>query len=778
MSSLTQRQQSPQPDVPALDAPAPVASMFGWPDAALSPPMALSSQGLGGNSWVNALLGAPADPMCLANSPPGMTPAAPTATDPDQQIAHALAVANDRMATGLLDWAVTDQDATAAADALTSLPPELQGRAIEKLDPDTFDRLLSNMPDLDKERLAALVDNVQDPQRKLKLWAEAEKGKATREAQASLGDEGHWYWQTDAQAQNELANDEIMRNLEARKQSLDADVAAGLASKTLSAQDVSGIMANRIVSDLSALPPDKQGAAIAAMDPKSFERLLTDTPPADRERFKTLVDNTSDPERKLKLWAEYHKSKVSNEAGADRKDEGTGSNKTPDQLKNRDFNEQRRAIVETNNKEVDDEVSVAMKQLADGHLTEQSVQDLIARKNKEAEIERKYNINMSNDFGQVANGTTNPETERRTWSMAELEQVQGALDRMPPGQVTSNPALKEIRREKVRTDLQEDDTWQEDSDTGADAGDGLITVYDTGAGFDPATGTNQAADPWRTKKTSDLAGHRAGGAGKDAELSLIEEVITHEAGHTVHQGDAALWSEWLGISGWEKMDAAALKTRLKDSGLKSAAADKKIAGLEKTRDAHYSEQTTVNAGDKTYQVDPYSEDYLGLNQGAIPGSLPGSTSDDTEWGYAASNPEDHFAEVYAKAIHQPEALYADLVSGPAALLQSNEALLAAQTTKLEALRSGGASKERIKAAEAKLSALQSDVDRARAGARMNQAQWNFFRQKVFGADDKDIQALTAPPGKEAIYQEYKEKATMCQTPQQLDALRAAYMGLL
>lgn len=80
------------------------------------------------------------------------------------------------------------------------------------------------------------------------------------------------------------------------------------------------------------------------------------------------------------------------------------------------------------------------------------------------------------------------------------------------------------------------------------------------------------------------------------------------------------------------------------------------------------------------------------------------------------------------------------------------------------------------AAEARLGALQKDVDRARAGAQMNKAQWDFFRQKVFGADDQDIQGPVATPGKEAITQEYKEKATMCQTPQQLDALRAAYRG--
>ena len=75
-----------------------------------------------------------------------------------------------------------------ATSALTSLPAELQGEAIEKMGPAAFDQLLANMPELDKERFAALVENTRDPERKLRFWAEAEKGEASREPQASRDD--------------------------------------------------------------------------------------------------------------------------------------------------------------------------------------------------------------------------------------------------------------------------------------------------------------------------------------------------------------------------------------------------------------------------------------------------------------------------------------------------------------------------------------------------------------------------------------------------------------
>ena len=73
------------------------------------------------------------------------------------------------------------------------------------------------------------------------------------------------------------------------------------------------------------LPPELQGKALAKLDPDSFGRLLSTVPEAEREGFKSLVDNTHDPERKLLLWAEYHKSKVANDAAKEkREDQGRG----------------------------------------------------------------------------------------------------------------------------------------------------------------------------------------------------------------------------------------------------------------------------------------------------------------------------------------------------------------------------------------------------------------------------------------------------------------------
>ncbi len=535
--------------------------------------------------------------------------------------------------------------------------------------------------------------------------------------------------------------------------------------------------ARESIKTLSDLPPELQGKAIAKMDKTSFDRLLENTTQLDKESFKTLMDNTHDPERKLKLWAEYHKAKVANDADRDKKDEGGWWGKTDEQKQNIITNDQRKKIVDSNNKEVQDEVDAAMKQLADGKLTEKDVQSLIDRKTKEADIERKYNINLTNDFGQKGD-KDNPSTERRTWSSAELDQISGALDRMPPGDVTNKSSLREIRREASAKEKDAAGNWTDRKSTGADAGGGRIRVFDTGTGWDPAAGTNKSPAPWRTQANSELAGHLPGGTGNKAPLSLIEEVLTHEVGHTVHQGDNALWNDWRAINGWENLGKDALRQRLIDDAKangKSQAdaekdADKSIGDMEAKRKDHYGSRPTVTSGAKTYEVNPYGGDFLGVQKGAIPGG--------TEWGYALSNPEDHFAEVYAKAIHQPEGLYKDLVSGPKSDLNTKEGKLKDQKDRIEGMKAAGATPDEIKKEEELQKTLETEVADARAAAETRQKQWDFFRQRVFKTDDKDIQALNAPPGKEDVYKEYKAKATMCQTPQQLADLRAAYKDKL
>ncbi len=56
-----------------------------------------------------------------------------------------------------------------AMDQLRALPPELQGKAIEKMDEESFERFLKQMPEEKRDQFGELLKNTQDPERKLRL---------------------------------------------------------------------------------------------------------------------------------------------------------------------------------------------------------------------------------------------------------------------------------------------------------------------------------------------------------------------------------------------------------------------------------------------------------------------------------------------------------------------------------------------------------------------------------------------------------------------------------
>ena len=64
--------------------------------------------------------------------------------------------------------------------------------------------------------------------------------------------------------------------------------------------------ANEAMNILNSLPADQQGEAVKQLDKAAFDNLLDQVPEKRREEFKSLVDNTHDPERKLQLWGEQH----------------------------------------------------------------------------------------------------------------------------------------------------------------------------------------------------------------------------------------------------------------------------------------------------------------------------------------------------------------------------------------------------------------------------------------------------------------------------------------
>src|SRR5690606_11139959 len=63
------------------------------------------------------------------------------------------------------------------------------------------------------------------------------------------------------------------------------------------------------MSLLLQVPAEERGQMIDQLDPAAFENLLSRVPVHELEQLAGLVESASDPERRLLLWAESHKSR-------------------------------------------------------------------------------------------------------------------------------------------------------------------------------------------------------------------------------------------------------------------------------------------------------------------------------------------------------------------------------------------------------------------------------------------------------------------------------------
>ena len=521
---------------------------------------------------------------------------------------------------------------------------------------------------------------------------------------------------------------------------------------------VSDDEANGAIDTLTALPPDLQGKAIEKMDKGTFDTMLSEVPTMDKDRFKSLFENTHDPERKLKLWAEYHKGQVAEDAALEKektKDDGGWwpFNDTAEEKENARLNTRRDEIVASTNKEIDDEVSFAMKQLAAGKLTEADVLSLAQRKNKEHEIEMKYNVNLVNDEGARKKDGT-----KICWDQSELTQIDNALARMPDDHVKHNPMLKEIRRSEIRTD-----DGVDKPNVGGDHSGGVIRIFDTGVnGLYRHTGDQPQSVDTNTNTNT--------------PLTPLEETIVHEIGHDVHDQNADAFDRFKGSVGWQESQSDAA---VKAAGL----TDAQITALKT------GNQSQVVVGGKVYQVDPYHTNadgtplFVVYNDGAIPSTTNGATPNQTyghdTWSYARTNPMDHFAESYQKAVHMPETLAHDLLDAPQARVASATMARDAAKGSLDTLKAQNPppSADQLKAAEDALKAQEDALSDAKSDQGAQQTQWDILRKDIFHSDTataeavKRLEAKGVAPDKIA---DFKSKAGRLQTPDQIGVLEAGY----
>lgn len=101
------------------------------------------------------------------------------------------------------------------------------------------------------------------------------------------------------------------------------------------------------------------------------------------------------------------------------------------------------------------------------------------------------------------------------------------------------------------------------------------------------------------------------------------------------------------------------------------------------------------------------------------------------WAYARTSPEEHFAELYTKAVHQPETLRVDLVEAPAARVA--EAVLAVEEAQrwLSALPASAAEDE-VAMQRATLQNRQESLQRAQAAQRSLAEQWAMLQRLLPG----------------------------------------------
>lgn len=743
----------------------------------------------------------------------------PTTPDQLKQINSAVQSAQNQLETGFLN-PVTDGEARSALKSLTSLPKDLQGQAIEKLDPGSFGRLLSELPASEREQFKPLMLATSDPERKLRLFAEYHKAKVSNDAASDhkkTSDEGSIFGQSHDQAVNERTNkqrdfiaehtleevdselsfllqkskegklspDAVEKYIAAKEKEHDTERAtntnqystldglpdgerAEFVQKSAEKKLASGVFnpvtdgeATDALRNISALPQALRGRVMEGMDKDAFVRLLDNVPDKKPEDWKALYESTHDPERKLLLWAEYHKAQAQGDVTR------LGESGSDDATQRR--NKLRGNAASETQSEVDDEVAHLKKLIKEGKATEKDILALDERKQLEHRLEMEFNVNLTSERGSggfLGFG----KRERRVWTLDELKQIQSSFQRLPKDMVANNGALEEIHREA-------DDNG--DKGTGGYHSGKLIKMFDSGSG----TLSQPQSTGWRFDgEQSKLGGHEAG-----HEVTPFEAVMVHEIGHAVHDenGPAGkLLERFMQNAGWSRYSTGELKDAMRAGLLAEgkkpeeidAMIDANVKKLKDNRKENYSVRPTVTVNGKVYEVDPYSGKFLSYDEGKISGG--------SRWGYARSNPLDHFAEHYSMAVHNPEQLHEDLVKKPKEEVDTREAERDVKKRALEKMESEG------KASAAELKALRDDVastEKRLAEARSSrdslEKEWSLMRNDVFHTDTTTQQesaelkkALAGLPADkqdaaQKIEAQFETESARCATPEQVMRLR-------
>ena len=556
----------------------------------------------------------------------------------------------------------------------------------------------------------------------------------------------------------------------ARADDLEARAQKSQAQDLLKSTDLaSGENARQAMEILISIDDAHRGKMLDELDDQAFENLLDRVPDHERERFAKLVAASHKPKRKLLLWAASHKARAENDIARYKGDAGRDAPlyKTTDeegadgweadevekeqieagytraQQLNRRRHERRVAAVDTTKQEVDAEVARLSKKADKGSLTLADVDELTERKDLE------YQIELENNLSLTASGVDDKGTEAK-WSKAELESVRMTLARLP--HVRNPDAFETLERRPYQKN------WM-DGVGGETFGGDEIRIYNWGTTTSP--GFRHGGD--KREMVSDEFRRAHGDT-----IGSQEFVLTHEVGHDVaHQNPKAL-AALTKAAGWDRVKAADLE--------KDGVSDADIARLEARRD-NPNEGGGADIGGTldTYAPIAGSDEYWALPRTAVPAQTeasPGSKGDDA-WMYARVNPDEQFAEIYAKAVHVPEKLHDELVDRPAAAAHDAQQSVAEVQKQIDDLRAGATGDKadpKLAVLTKRLAALKDEATRKETAKRQRAEEFRIMREDVFHTDKAVVIAfehLKAKKVSAAKLAEFERRAAIASTPEQI-----------
>ncbi|HEY8145922.1 MAG TPA: hypothetical protein VIG06_24745 [Kofleriaceae bacterium] len=507
---------------------------------------------------------------------------------------------------------------------------------------------------------------------------------------------------------------------------------------------------------MASLPPHLQGQVIDGLSDAELETLLSEMDEERHEHLESLVDASTDPERKLELWQHYQRSKAMQDA-------------------TRNGDAFSFLIAGQTAVEVGEEAALLDGKKQDGTLTYDDVKELVARKRLENQIEMEYGINVTNE-------KDNPNTAdderfralgpnagtRIAWSESELLELQAVLEELPDAHVQDNDSLREFRREDVKIDR----SGTPQPSTGGSHSKGVVRIFDKGV--DPNATFRHSGD---VREGVDPNGNPIG-----ANLGTLEVVVAHELGHNVHDQNPLAWAAFQAAAGWD--------TDLDESALIAGGvlSPQQIAQMK-------SNQQTYQVGDKEYgyrygELNAFDTDRLPTT-GHDPAN-PGAARD--TWWYARDNYKDHFAETYMKAVLVPEQLAVDMLDEPESRLagevvQRDMAAAARDTAKanLAALHATSppppmqdllAGYTEWNYREAELATWEQDVAEAKESRDSMALQYDIMRDGIFHTSQAVAAAqadMEAAGVEEAQVADFLDKASRLATPDQVEGLKKSYV---